>query len=259
MNFKVRIVLFILGLIRSDILKKNNRSKIELFYEILINIISVYIVFVIVMKFTGVVKMDSSKEFKNIEVGIYIIFVIDYFCRFFYATDKKEYIKENIFNLIAIIPFSSIFRIFRTVRCMRLIRKTRFAKRFLDFINTNSFIYVFFITITLIILGAYGIYYFELGITLDSFSDALWLALVTVTTVGYGDCVPVTGGGRFVASILMIVGIGFLGMLTGTISTYFMKKRTIFNSKQRNIDLSNFTDEEVREIYNYIEFVKSKR
>ena len=55
-----------------------------------------------------------------------------------------------------------------------------------------------------------------------NFFDALWWAIVTVTTVGYGDISPATGIGRVMAIVRMIFGIGFISMLTGTI-TFFCK------------------------------------
>jgi voltage-gated potassium channel len=58
-----------------------------------------------------------------------------------------------------------------------------------------------------------------------SFSDSLWWSFVTTTTVGYGDISPATNAGRIIASILMLVGIGFVGMLTGTIATYFLNDK----------------------------------
>ena len=56
------------------------------------------------------------------------------------------------------------------------------------------------------------------------FLDALWWTLVTCTTVGYGDITPVSGIGKVVAVILMIVGVGFIGMITGTITSFFYSK-----------------------------------
>lgn len=53
----------------------------------------------------------------------------------------------------------------------------------------------------------------------DSYEDSLWWGIVTITTVGYGDMVPQTTPGRFVAAFLMITGIGVVGALAGTLST----------------------------------------
>ncbi len=52
----------------------------------------------------------------------------------------------------------------------------------------------------------------------------LWFAIVTVTTVGYGDTFPTSVGGRVIASFLMIVGIGFLGLATASIAGHFVNQ-----------------------------------
>ena len=57
-----------------------------------------------------------------------------------------------------------------------------------------------------------------------SFWDGVWWAVVTVTTVGYGDVTPTTVTGRVVAVALMLVGIGFLAVLTATIASRFVKQ-----------------------------------
>jgi voltage-gated potassium channel len=56
--------------------------------------------------------------------------------------------------------------------------------------------------------------------------DGAWFALVTITTVGYGDIAPTTDGGRLIASVVMLVGIGFLAVLTGAIAERFIHGRS---------------------------------
>ncbi len=63
------------------------------------------------------------------------------------------------------------------------------------------------------------------GSTIHNYGDALWWAIVTVTTVGYGDKYPVTAGGRGVAVVLMLVGIGLIGVLTATVASYFVEEK----------------------------------
>jgi voltage-gated potassium channel len=86
-----------------------------------------------------------------------------------------------------------------------------------------------------LILGAWLVLLFEKNAAnsnIHSYPDALWWAIVTVTTVGYGDRFPVTEGGRIVATVLMLVGIGLIGVLTATVASVFIKEHTDANSKE---------------------------
>src|SRR5436305_3777312 len=73
--------------------------------------------------------------------------------------------------------------------------------------------------------AALGFHRFEAGVNpnVKSFWDSFWWAIVTMTTIGYGDIYPVTTGGRVVAILLMFAGIGTLGIVTAAIAAYFVK------------------------------------
>jgi voltage-gated potassium channel len=84
-------------------------------------------------------------------------------------------------------------------------------------------------------LGAWLVLLFEekaKGSNIHSYPDALWWAIVTVTTVGYGDRCPDTAGGRAVAVVLMLVGIGLIGVLTATVASVFVKEHTDANREE---------------------------
>lgn len=173
---------------------------------------------------------------------IYTVFVVDYIVRLILAKNKRTFFKDNVLDLIAIIPINPTLRIFRAFKILRLVKLTKFAKltriltstgRLLThckrFLNTNGFKYILMTAAALILIGGTLISYFE-----DmTFQDGIWWAFVTTTTVGYGDISPGTGAGRAVACILMIVGIGLIGSLTSTITSFFMhaNKETVNSGK----------------------------
>lgn len=172
--------------------------------------------------------------------------------------------------MIAIIPFSSFFRLFRLARLLRILRLTKifrmmvflrkFQKLSYNFLKTNGFIYTIYITISTVFTGTIAIYFIERGKTIDSFLDALWWSFVTTTTVGYGDISPSTGLGRMVAVILMLVGIGFIGMLTGTIATYFItpKKAPLLQNQSKLLDLSDLSDGDFSIVVKLIDVYRNK-
>jgi voltage-gated potassium channel len=79
-----------------------------------------------------------------------------------------------------------------------------------------------------IFTGALGFFYAEQGVNpnLHSFRDSVWWAMVTVTTIGYGDIYPVTTAGRLIAVALMIIGIGTVSLFTGLIAAGVLRENT---------------------------------
>ncbi len=67
---------------------------------------------------------------------------------------------------------------------------------------------------------------------IHNYGSALWWGIVTMTTVGYGDKYPVTVGGRCVAVVLMVVGIGLLGVVTASVASFFVSEHTDANREQ---------------------------
>ena len=122
-------------------------------------------------------------------------------------------------------------RAIRAVRVLRVLRFVRAAavaaiglKEAGEAFRQRRFHYVALTTVVVIGLGAIGIFAVEHGENkaIASLGDAFWWAIVTATTVGYGDVSPVTTEGRLIAVALMFLGIGFIGVLTATITSFFL-------------------------------------
>lgn len=216
--------------------------------------LALVVVAILFIEFTRPLTEAQENLLTKIDLSILVIFAVDYFYRLIRAKNKWVFFKSNIFDLIAIMPFDKAFRIARLARLIRLariskstrlvralrfsklIRFVAFTKRigniFLGVLKTNGLIYAILFTVLVILIGAVGIMAVEEGI--DTFSDALWWSLVTTTTVGYGDISPESTGGRVLAGILMIIGIGFLGMVTGSIATFFVDRLSRQTDKEEN-------------------------
>ena len=104
----------------------------------------------------------------------------------------------------------------------------------------RKFHYVLILTAAVMVLGATGLYVVEReqNEALTSFWDALWWAVSTTTTVGYGDIYPTTGEGRLIAVLLMLTGIGVIGVFTATIASLFMiqDEEDEFNGIHKRLD-----------------------
>ncbi len=246
-------------------------KNVKLAYDIFMSLLAVLVAAILIHEFTSNPGEQDLKVYAIIDDVILIIFAIDYFTRLFLAKDKLKFFKSNIIELIAIIPFNAIFqalRITRLVRLLRLLKVLRLVsflailyKKMNVFFKTNNFHYILLITISTIIIGAVGISFAENM----SYDNALWWAFVTTTTVGYGDISPATAEGRVIAVILMVIGIGFLGMLTGTISTFFIRKRegktklrtNVIDTIKSKLDgFDTLSNEDIDDICNILQSLK---
>lgn len=167
-----------------------------------------------------------SPPYSIIDNSILIIFAIDYFVRLFYAKDKKRFFKENIFDLLSIIPVNNLFyvfrmarigRAFRLLKLLRIFRLVGLTGRLHKFLKTNGLVYYLYISLTVILIAS-SLYCISEKV---SFGTALWWSITTATTVGYGDVSPTTGSGKAAAVLLMFLGIGFIGMLTSSLTNFF--------------------------------------
>jgi voltage-gated potassium channel len=167
--------------------------------------------------------------YRTINLAIWGVFVVDYLLRLAFSGDRKAFMRRNVIDLIAIMP-ADVFRAARALRVLRLLRLLRSAAvlwrvsaTVRAIMGTNGLSWVLAVTGVVIVLGAGAVLAVEPD--MGDFGDALWWSIVTSTTVGYGDLAPETIVGRLVAVVLMVVGIGALGMITGSIATHFIHGR----------------------------------
>lgn len=128
-----------------------------------------------------------------------------------------------------IAPNAAAFRLLRLVRIVGLARLGRLSLAMHSVGEAiHSRRYELAVTgglaATLLILGASGLYWLEGELQPDKFGSiprALWWAVITMTTIGYGDVYPITAAGRFVAALVAIAGIGLIAMPTGILASAF--------------------------------------
>ena len=168
---------------------------------------------------------------------VWLVFVIEFGLR--WAADRTlAFPRKAWFDLLLIIispPFTvpEVFQGARTLRVLRLLRLVRalavagmglrlahrhFGKR--------RFHHILMVAVATVFLGALGIFAVESGRnpSIRGFGDAMWWAVVTATTVGYGDVSPVTLEGRLIAVVLMVTGIGVIGVFTATVASFFFEE-----------------------------------
>lgn len=180
-----------------------------------------------------------------------IIFSVEYVIRIYIAKNKLKFIFSfyGLIDLIAILPFylsfgvdlrsARILRFFRLFRLIKLVRYNRALRRFKLAFNLIKEELIMFsvVSIILIYLSAVGIYYFENAAQPESFSSifsSLWWSVVTLTTVGYGDIVPITIGGRIFTFVILMIGLGIISIPSGMISSALTEARNIEKKERKN-------------------------
>jgi voltage-gated potassium channel len=169
-----------------------------------------------------------------IDYTIWALFVIEYFVKLYLAPERWRYVKTHILDLIiVVVPFFRPLRVARLIRLQVLLRVGviggEAVRRTRQVLTHKGFHFVVLFVGILIFLCAGLVTVAENhahGATIHDYGQGLWWAMVTVTTVGYGDRVPVTPFGQGVAVILMLVGIGLIGVLTATVASYFIEQKS---------------------------------
>lgn len=153
---------------------------------------------------------------------LWLLFAVDYAVRLRLAPDRGKHVRTHIPDLLAV-----ALPLLRPLRVLRLIgilgSATRRAGRHAQARVTGALISV----IVLIMVTAAGLVLDAergaKGANISTPGDALWWAMTTVSTVGYGDRFPVTTQGRVAASALMLTGIALVGIVTASVAAWFVK------------------------------------
>ena len=173
---------------------------------------------------------------------LWSLFTLDYIVRFALAPYKFKFFKRNLIDLVVVLlPLLAPLRVFSGLRALRVLRaitvvsliaKTQRTSK--NIVNAQNIGTTILILLVVVAIGAALEFQFERGApgaNITSFADALWWAVSTVTTVGYGDKYPVTMEGRGFAALLMFVGIGTASLLAAGLTTVFVGREAQHDTK----------------------------
>ena len=201
----------------------------ELFI-LLLSILSIFNLFIIIIP-----TIDSVIEgvVWIMDALITIIFIFDFLYRLFTVQSKSTYFFRNggWADMLGSLPLAQfkIFRIFRIVRVVHILKilgGRRMARELLHERAGSALYLIIFIVIIVLEFGGVAIVYVEEGApnaNILNGSDGIWWTFVTITTVGYGDLYPVTNQGRVIGLLVMTLGVGTFGVLTGFLANAFVK------------------------------------
>ena len=252
---------------------KTSRNS-DLFFTILviINVVSV------TLESVNSLYSNYQHVFRYLEIVSVIIFTIEYFGRLWSAPSQgiaNQSLSNNfkhrisyvfsfngLVDLVSILPFylQSIFpyldlRILRTLRLLRILKLSYYNSAFKDlfeaiFEERKSFYAASYLFIVVLIVSSSLIYFAEHKVHPTGFKSipgSMYWALITLTTVGYGDITPITAVGQFIAMLSAVFGVVVVALITGIVASSFNsqmeRRKIIFEDQVRQALLDGVLDQ----------------
>jgi voltage-gated potassium channel len=189
-----------------------------------------------------------------IDIGIWAAFLLEYLARLFVAPDRLRFITHNVLDLLMVaIPVLRPLRLVRSVRLLRAARLIRVGSAAGIAVRESRMRLAS--RTALMAAGSAAILVLTAAVmeldveraaaraNITTFPDALWWAMSTVTTVGYGDHYPVTAAGRAVGVMLMIAGVGIFGVTAAAAAAWFISADQKEARDQEAGTIATLTDE----------------
>lgn len=242
---------------------ERGNAKGDVFVEYFISGLIIINMVAIVLESYHEVYVVYANYFSILEWFSIIVFSIEYLIRIWIADKiytnvsptraRLKYISSfmGLIDLVAILPFFLPYlikidlRILRTLRLFRLLRLLKLKRYFksLGIIKSvivktkGEIIVTVFLVFILLVLASTLMYNIEKNAQPEAFKNigqAMWWAVATLTTVGYGDIYPITGIGKVLSAFIALLGIGIVALPTGIISSAYIEEiRNLRGQKEK--------------------------
>jgi voltage-gated potassium channel len=158
-----------------------------------------------------------------VTVAAWLGFALDYVVRVVLSRDRVGFVRRHLLDLLVV-----VLPVFRPLQLLRLVTLLNVLNRHAGAsLRGRVAMYVATASGIVVLVAALAVLDAERrapGARIDGLGEALWWAVTTVTTVGYGDLYPVTATGRFVAVGLMLAGIALLGVVTASVASWLIDR-----------------------------------
>jgi voltage-gated potassium channel len=176
---------------------------------------------------------EGTREILGVaDTVVCVLFFLDFVVSLRQAQNKWRYLVTwGWLDLLSSVPAVEVLRLGRAVRIARIIRVLRGirAARVLSLFiverrTQSTLLAATFLSIVLVAVSAIAVLHFEIPVdgNIKTGEDAIWWAMSTITTVGYGDKYPVSPEGRALAIALMVAGVGMFATLSGVLASWFL-------------------------------------
>lgn len=200
-------------------------------FQLALVLLSVALLAALAVDLVFALPLEISRLIHHIDTLICVFLLMDFAWRLARAESKARFMRWGWLDLLAAIPAIEALRwgrLFRVVRVVRLIFALRsYRLLLLQFIHNRrqaglaSAVVLTFFVLCFASIGMLMVEHHP-DSNIHTAEDALWWAMVSITTIGYGDRYPVTDAGRIIASVLMVCGIGLFGTLSGVAASFFL-------------------------------------
>ncbi len=175
---------------------------------------------------------ETQAVIQYADLLVCLIFFIDFLINLARSPDRLRYLRTwgwiDLLSAIPTIDIARFGRLARVLRIFRVLRGLRAARALSALIlkhrAENTFLAVSLAALLVLVFCSIAVLYFETdpASNIKTAEDAVWWAVTTMTTVGYGDRFPVTTEGRTVAVLLMATGVGLAGTLSGFLAAWLI-------------------------------------
>jgi len=249
------------------ILERETHSFIDKLVHYSLMILILLTVVAVILESDSEISKNHQMLFMVLEYISISVFTVEYFLRVWSSSENKKYkhfkgkirymmTPMAVIDLLAVLPawfglfISRDMMILRGLRLIRVFKLTRYSRSMnllLSVLRQESanIFSVFFVLSILIIIAATGMHIVEGSSQPDAFGSipkSIWWATVTLTTVGYGDMVPISPEGKIFGMIILMSGIGMAALPAGILASGFTKEITRRKEKFRHQVITYFAD-----------------
>jgi voltage-gated potassium channel len=258
----------------------------QVIFEALVTVLIIVDLLIMGMMIAGLkigIMHGTVYKIGNYDLIIAILILID-FIVFRIKTnklnDKVQFIQENWAYILSIIPitfiFFNVFHLFGYIDIIGLIVIIRFYALYKVLRITGNDVrkypsktkldYATLVLLLVLVIGSFLFYLVEHGVNpeVPNYESAMWYSIVSMTTVGYGDIIPITGIGRIIGIILIFTGMGYVSLVTATLAYSFIdffkteSRKAADRVEKRVIDYEEKIDELISTVHDLQEKINDQ-